>query len=105
MAQFRIYRNMSDSAGRGIPFLLDVQTDLLSGLATRLVVPLYRRAAYPGQLLAGLMPAFDVNSELCVAAVAEMAAVPARCLGSEVADAGGRRSDILSALDLLISGF
>lgn len=105
MAQFRIYRNMSDSAGRGVPFLLDVQTDLLAGLATRLVVPLYRRTTYPGQLMAGLMPAFEVGSELCVAAVAEMAAIPAKCLGNEVADAAARRSDILSALDLLISGF
>ena len=105
MAQFRIHRNLSSGASRGIPFLLDIQADLLGGLATRLVVPLYRRDACTGNLLAGLMPAFEVAGETCVAVIPEMASVPAKCLGNEIADAGARRNDILSALDLLISGF
>ncbi|MBL8448716.1 MAG: CcdB family protein [Dechloromonas sp.] len=105
MAQFRIHRNLSSGASRGIPFLLDIQTDLLGDMATRLVVPLYRRNAYLGDLLAGLMPTFDAAGEMCVAVIPEMASVPAKCLGSEIADASSRRSDILSAVDLLISGF
>ena len=105
MAQFRIYRNLSSGASRGIPFLLDVQTDLLQGLATRLVVPLYRRSAYTGSLMAGLMPTFELGGEPCIAVLPEMAAVSAKCLGAEVADAAARCSDLLSALDLLISGF
>ena len=40
MAQFDVYRNSSLDTRERIPYLLDIQHDLLSGLATRVVVPL-----------------------------------------------------------------
>jgi toxin CcdB len=40
MAQFDVCRNPNPASARRIPYLLDVQSDLLSGLATRVVVPL-----------------------------------------------------------------
>ena len=40
MAQFDVYLNPNSSTRRNIPYLLDVQADLLDAMATRVVVPL-----------------------------------------------------------------
>lgn len=45
MAQFDVYRNVGPDARR-VPYLLDVQSDLLAGVTTRVVVPLVRLAEY-----------------------------------------------------------
>ncbi|MBU3629161.1 CcdB family protein [Polynucleobacter sp. AP-Reno-20A-A9] len=39
MARFSVYQN-SDEHTKTTPYILDVQTDLLSGLNTRVVIPL-----------------------------------------------------------------
>jgi len=40
MAQFDVCTNPNPASAKRIPYLLDVQSDLLSSLATRVVVPL-----------------------------------------------------------------
>lgn len=40
MAQFDVCRNANPASSRDIPYLLEVQSDLLDVLATRVVVPL-----------------------------------------------------------------
>ncbi|MGH8711698.1 MAG: CcdB family protein, partial [Burkholderiales bacterium] len=40
MAQFDVYRNANPATRARIPYLLDVQSDLLEPLTTRVVVPL-----------------------------------------------------------------
>jgi hypothetical protein len=40
MAQYDVFRNPSGSAADGIPYVVVIQSDLLDGLATRLVMPL-----------------------------------------------------------------
>ncbi|CAA6816935.1 MAG: Unknown protein [uncultured Thiotrichaceae bacterium] len=40
MAQFDVYRNNNPASQEHIPYLLDVQSDLLDVLNTRVIVPL-----------------------------------------------------------------
>lgn len=40
MAQFDVYLNPNPDTSKSIPYLLDVQADLLDTLATRVVAPL-----------------------------------------------------------------
>ena len=40
MAQYDVYANPSQSAAKGIPYVVVVQSDLLDALATRLTLPL-----------------------------------------------------------------
>ncbi len=40
MTQFDVYENANDETAGTVPYLLDVQTDLLDSLSTRVVVPL-----------------------------------------------------------------
>ncbi len=104
MAQFDVHRNPNPATKAAIPFLLDVQSDLLGPLATRVVVPLYSAAALKGAALKTLMPAFQVGGRAVVMATPELAGVPKRNLGAVVAALAAQRGVILAALDLLITG-
>jgi toxin CcdB len=61
MARFDVYRNTGPHA-ETTPYLLDVQSDLLHGLETRVVVPLRRRDRFPaGRLPERLTPVFAIG--------------------------------------------
>ena len=40
MAQFRVYENSNRATKQRIPYLLDIQSDLLDDLQTTVVIPL-----------------------------------------------------------------
>jgi len=43
VAQFDVFANPSESADKGIPYVVVLQSDLLDALATRLVMPLAKK--------------------------------------------------------------
>lgn len=49
MPQFAVHRNPNRATKAAVPFLLDVQSDLLEELDTRVVVPLYKSASLKGE--------------------------------------------------------
>lgn len=102
MAQFQAYRNPRPSAGQ-IPYLLDVQSDLVN-IGTRLVVPLVLESAF-GPRLSRINPVLQIEGEKVVASIADLASVPLRQLKDKVADCSKYRSEVVAAVDFLISGF
>lgn len=102
MPQFQAYRNRRSSR-QHIPFLLDVQSDLLQ-IPSRLVVPLVRHEHY-GPLYTRLNPQLCVDGIDVIAAVSDLAAIDARELQEPVADLSLHRAEILAAIDFLISGY
>jgi toxin CcdB len=103
MGQFDVYRNPNPHTLEEIPYLLDVQSDLLAGLTTRVVVPLLR-ANVVGKTAERLNPTFEVQGEKLVMSTPELAGVPVRALGERVASVQGQRGEIIAALDLLFTG-
>lgn len=99
MARFDIFRN---DGGPG--YLLDVQSDLLSGLNTRVVVPLLPKSSAPSPAQ-GLNPLFDVDGEEVLTATQYMAAVPESELRVGVGNLSERQHEISAALDMLFLGF
>ena len=102
MPQFDVYRNPDASSSARFPFLLDIQSDLLESLATRVVVPL--ATAEDSTPMARLMPVFEVGDQRLVMRTAERAGVPRKAIGARVGSLAGRRHEIVAALDVLISG-
>lgn len=88
--------------GRG--YLLDVQTDLLGGLNTRVVVPLMPKDAAPEPARL-LNPVFELESERHVMATQFLSAVPMGVLRPPVANLSARSDEITRALDMLFQGF
>jgi toxin CcdB len=103
MPRFAVHANPNEASHKRVPFLLDVQSDLIGEMGSRVVVPLIRPER-AGQAIAGLMPRFDVLGETMVMDTAQLAAVPHRALGRQVGDLAHERPAILAALDLLFSG-
>lgn len=97
MAQFDVYLNPNKDTRDSIPFLLDVQAELLAMLATRVVVPLVLAAEH-------LNLQFKIKGIAVVMSTAELAGVPNRALGDKVTSLKNKRDEIIAALDFLFTG-
>jgi toxin CcdB len=104
MAQFRVYQNPRASGRERIPFVLDVQSDMVSLLPTRLVVPMVRDRQFPAQRVPRLNAGFTIKGQAVVLSPAEMGAVASSALGEPLADLSMQRSEIIAALDVLFTG-
>ena len=104
MAQFDVYKNRSPETKKSIPYLLDVQTDLLANLTTRVVVPLITVSAM-GKAAKHLNPQFKIKRASVIMSTAEVAGVNLQVLGEKVGSLKERRNEIIAALDFLFTGF
>jgi toxin CcdB len=105
MPQFAVHRNRNTATRARYPLLLDVQSDLLAGMGTRVVVPLVLFSALGESALTTLTPSLTVEGERYAALTPQLAGIAASELGAIVADVSQERSSILAALDLLITGY
>jgi toxin CcdB len=99
MARFDVFVNES-----GAGYLLDVQSDLLSGLNTRVVVPLLPTSSAPSPAQR-LNPVFIINGEELVMATQYLAAIPDGEVRSGVGSLAEQQDEISEALDMLFLGF
>jgi toxin CcdB len=53
MPQFDVHRNTGSDMAGIIPYLLNIQHDMLRDLSTRIVVPLFRQSAFRKPIGAG----------------------------------------------------
>ena len=102
MAQFDVHRNPGSAANPLVPYLLDIQTDLLDHLSTRVTVPLVRRDAMI--FARRLHVIFTVEEHEVVMATADLAAIRRSDLGDRVGSLADRRDEIVAAIDFLITG-
>lgn len=104
MAQFAVYRNAHAASKDAYPLLVDIQSDLVSDLATRVVVPLAPAAEWKGKSIKRLMPTVTVQGRSYVLVVPQLAGIPAKQLGAMVGTLAAQREHIIAALDLLVTG-
>ena len=104
MAQFDVYENQNPETKGSIPYLLDLQADLLDNLTTRVVVPLIAVDAM-GNAARYLNPQFKIKRTAVIMSTAELAGVNLHVLGSRVCSLKEHRTEIIAALDFLFTGF
>ncbi|OAI06355.1 plasmid maintenance protein CcdB [Methylomonas methanica] len=102
MAQFTLYRNNNKQTRANYPYLLDVQAELLQSLKTRLVVPAINCATGPA--IDKLNPLFTLGDEQYLLLIQQMAGIPVANLGETAADLSYLRTEIVAAIDILITG-
>jgi toxin CcdB len=104
--QFAVHRNRNAATRARFPFLLDVQTDLLQDLGTRVVIPLTAAtvAAKRGAMQT-LTPVCSVEGKPYLLVTPQLAGISAKELGPPVGDLSHDRLAIMAALDLLFTGF
>lgn len=101
--QYTVYRNTGNS--KDYPYLLNVQSDLVDALNTRLVIPLYALNRFKGNQPQRLCPILRIENENFLLMTHEMASVRRTMLGDVVCQAGHCREEIKAAIDFLIDGF
>lgn len=99
-----VHANPDPASRSRVPLLLDVQSDLLSGLSSRVVVPLYREKSIGGGAMARLTPVLAFQGQDYVAMVPELSGISRQALGTPLGTLSGARHDLVSALDLLFTG-
>ena len=104
MAQWDVYPNPSARLRDEIPFLVDLQSDLLSGLATRWVAPLSRTRVASSGLPRTLCPSFKVEGAQVLLLPQEAGPIDARLLKRRVASLHAHAHEIVAAVDAVISG-
>jgi toxin CcdB len=105
MGRFDIYSNPGRNRGN-IPYLVDVQSNVISGLATRIVIPLRTLAGFSSLALPGdLFPIIDVDGVPHFLDTPQMGAIPLSELKVKAGSAQTHQFDIQTALDRVFGAY
>ncbi|MDD5367104.1 MAG: CcdB family protein [Gallionellaceae bacterium] len=105
MARFDVYPNPGSHANT-TPFLLDVQSDLLDGLDSRMVIPLRSLVHFAKvKLPARLTPVLNIQGMDYLLVTPKMGAVPQRILKSPITSLAADQPQIKAALDFPFQGY
>jgi toxin CcdB len=85
-------------------YLVDVQSDIVSDLPSRIVIPLFSDTRLP-ITFGELNPRFEIFGESVVLMTQELASIPKSQLQRPVGSLAGYREEITRALDILFTGF
>jgi len=107
MARFDLYNNPSTRSGAKSPFLVDVQSDHLGNLISRIVIPLTRVAGnYTASKVAqDLSPIIEIEGEPFVLETPLLGALRTSDLGSAIGTLKDEQSRISAALDRLFGAY
>ena len=103
MAQLDVHRSLIAPPAENVPYLLDVQSDVLEVFNVRVVVPLFRATGF-ARPIRRLNPGFCIEGASVIMASQFIAGTSVRNLGEVVATLADRRDDIIGAIDMLITG-
>jgi len=105
MARVDVYPNPGAHSST-TPYLLDVQSDLLDGLDSRMVIPLRSLDQFAQvKLPTRLTPVFNILGKDYLLETPKMGAVPQRILKACVVSLESDQARITDALDFLFQGY
>jgi toxin CcdB len=104
MAQFDVYPNPGKTSKTHFPYLVDIQSPLLTDLATRIVIPLGNRSAFGGEAMRGLTPEITFADQELLLLIPQISSMPETQLKNPVGSLSHFRGQIVGALDLAITG-
>ena len=105
MPQFAVYLNKNLRSRWVFPMLVDVQSELLDDLDTRIVIPLVKSAAFTSYPLGLVMPTVEVDGESYVLVTPQLAGVSQWDLGPHTGSVAAHSHAIFTAMDILLRGF
>lgn len=104
MAQFDVYPNPSKVSQAHYPYLVDIQSNLLSELATRIVIPLAKRSVFGNEAIKGLTLEVSFGDQELLLLIPQISSIPEKILKNPVGSLSHFRDQIIGALDLAITG-
>ena len=105
MARFDVYPNPGAHAST-TPYLLDVQSNLLDALDSRVVIPLRNLEHFAKvKIPTRLTPVLSIQGKDYLLETPKMGAVPQRVLKDCVASVSDEQARITAAVDFLFQGY
>lgn len=104
MAQFDVYENQSKATKQAYPYILELQSNVISEIATRIVVPLANYNLMKSEELKGLTPKVNYKGTDLLILVPQIASVSTKALKNPIGSLSHLRDEIISALDFAITG-
>jgi toxin CcdB len=102
MAQFDVYKPAGQAGAHSL--LLDIQSDLIGLIDSRVVVPLVKATQAPA-LTQRLNPVFVVNQQKYVALFQDLQSVTLDMLGARVGNLAEKRFEVTNTLDFLFQDY
>ena len=104
MSQFDVYPNPSKVSKAHYPYLVDIQSSLLSELTTRIVIPLGKRSAFGSEAMQGLTPEISFADQELLLLTPQISSVSEKHLKNPAGSLSHFRDQIVEALDMAITG-
>jgi toxin CcdB len=104
MAQFSVYHNKNAQTKKAYPLLLEIQSNLLSELVTTVVIPLAKYEEGKSKVLTRLTPVFRFDDQDYLMLTPQLAGIQRKELGKLAYELADSKTEIISAIDFLISG-
>ena len=104
MHQFDVYANPSKATRGAYPYIVDIQSPVISEIATRIVVPLGRKKHFKNEELKGLTPTTEYDGEELLLLIPQIASIPSKTLRHPIGSLSHLRDKIIAALDFAITG-
>ncbi|MCB1650196.1 MAG: CcdB family protein [Pseudomonadales bacterium] len=104
MPQFHLYKNSNKTTRKTYPYLLDIQSNLLSDIRTTIVVPLMPNRLAESYTISKLNPVVQIKNEKFTVMTQNLAGIDRNILGESVNDLSHYRSEIFAAIDFVLSG-
>ena len=104
MSQNHIHVLLDDALAADIPYVLDIQSRLLSAMGTRVVAPVMARRRLASAVVERLNPCIWIDGVEHVVLMQQLFAIDSHALGRSVLDLDAQSHTIVAALDTLISG-
>jgi toxin CcdB len=105
MPQFAVYLNKNLASHQRFPLLVDVQSELLEELETRVVIPIASASGFNDFPLRDVMPTLKLDGKEYLLMTPQLTAVPRRALGPMRGSVAAHARAISIALDMLLRGF
>jgi toxin CcdB len=105
MPQFAVYLNKNLRSRWVFPMLVDVQSELLDDLDTRIVIPLVKRAGFTSFPLGLVMPTVELDGEAYLLMTPQLAGVSQFDLGAHAGSVAAHSRAISAAVEILFRGF
>ena len=101
MAQFDVYKNENDQTNQKVPYLLDIQNDILDSINTRVVIPLVKDK----NDFKGLTKEFIIENQKVYLTTSQMGTVHKNELKTKITTLTNQKEEIKNSIDFLIYGF
>lgn len=101
MAQFDVYKNENELTNQKVPYLLDIQNDILDSINTRVVIPLVKDK----NDFKGLTKEFVIENQKVYLTTSQMGTVHKNELKTKITTLTNQKEEIKNSIDFLIYGF